>query len=161
MIRDLSAAPALLDRCAAAPDRFAAVEAALGTLIGHRLFTVMAVDPAKGEAARVHSNRPAEYPVRGRKPLGRMTGWGRHVIEGRRAWIGRNAEDIRWAFFDHETIAALGCASCLNVPVLDGGAVIGTVNLLHEAEFYGEADAEAAAPFGALLVDPLWRWAAG
>lgn len=148
-----------LDRCAAASDMNAALQQALGALVGHRLFTIMAIDPARGEAARIHTSHPDAYPVGGRKALGRMTGWGAHVLQGRQPWIGRNAADIEWAFFDHQTIAALGCASCLNVPVLDGDAVLGTINLLHRAGWYEDRHAAIAAPFAALLVPALRAWA--
>ena len=134
---------------------FDALEAALGRLIGHKLFTLMLLDTARGEAARVYSNMPEAYPVLGRKPLGAMTDWGRHVIEGRRPFLGRTAEDIRWAFFDHELIASLGCASVVNLLVTFDGALLGTVNMLHEEDYYRESDQDIGAPFAQLLV-PLY-----
>lgn len=156
---DEATAAAALARCKAAPDLYPALDAALGEVIGHRLFTLMTVDPKRQEAARIYSNRPAEYPVGGRKPLGRMTGWGEVVLGQKRPWIGYDAKDIAWAFFDHDLIASLGCASCVNVPVVDGGEVLGTVNMLHEAGYYTEADAARAAPFAALLVPSFRAWA--
>jgi hypothetical protein len=154
----------LLASCRAAPDLFSALDAALGEAIGHKLFTLMAIDWPRGEAARIYTNMPQDYPVGGRKPLGAMTAWGRIVLEERQPWIAHTAEDIRGAFFDHELIAALGCASCLNVPVVDpdapdGPRVIGTVNLLHEAGHYEAEDARRTAPFAALLVQPYRDWA--
>jgi len=156
---DPDRAAALLDEAAGSADLYPALEAALQEVVGHKLFTVMAIDWDAGEAARVFSNQPEAYPVKGRKPLGAMTDWGAHVLEGRQAWIGRNAEDIRGAFFDHETIASLGCASCLNVPAIDDGRVIGTLNLLHEADWYEDADADRAAPFAALALPRLRAFA--
>lgn len=155
----------LLETCRAAPELYPALEDAMRERLGHRLFTLMAIDHARGEAARIYTSHPVEYPVGGRKPLGRMTDWGRIVIEGRQPWIGANSEDIRTAFFDHETIAALGCASCLNMPVIDAAAeggprVIGTMNLLDAAGHYRPEHAAAAAPFAALLVQPFRDWAA-
>ena len=145
-------AAALLESVFAATDLHAALDAALAEVVGHKLFTLMVIDWGKEEAARIYSNRPEEYPVKGRKPLGALTGWGKHVLEGRQHWIGHNADDIRWAFFDHEIIAGLSCASCLNVPVIDGGRVLGTVNLLHEAGWYDEADVARVAPFAEKLL---------
>lgn len=152
-------AAALLKEAGAAPDVFVALEAALREVVGHKLFTVMAIDWDAGEAARIYSNAPEAYPVKGRKPLGDMTDWGAHVLEGRNAWIGRTAEDIRGAFFDHETIAALGCAACINVPAVDGERVLGTLNLLHEAGWYDDADAPRVAPFAALALPKLRAFA--
>lgn len=42
-------------------------------------------------------------------------------------------------FFDHALIVSLGLGSCINVPVLDGGRVLGTVNILAEAEHFTPA----------------------
>ncbi|MCU0906342.1 MAG: GAF domain-containing protein [Rhodobacteraceae bacterium] len=156
---------ALLARVAAAPDLYPAMQAATAELVGHRLFTLMAIDHARGEAARIYTSHPAEYPVGGRKPLGNMTDWGRIVIEGQQPWIARTMDDIRFAFFDHALIESLGCASCLNMPVVDpdaagGPRVIGTMNLLDVAHHYTPDHAARLAAFAALLVDPYRAWAA-
>lgn len=155
---------ALLARCQTAPDLFPALQDAMQQVLGHKLFTLMAIDWDRGEAARIYTSHPVEYPVGGRKPLGGMTDWGRVVLENRQPWIARTAEDIRWAFFDHALIAELGCQSCLNVPVADpdapgGPRVIGTMNLLHVAHHYDQDGATRAAPFAALLRDPFRAWA--
>jgi len=55
-------------------------------------------------------------------------------------------------FFDHELILSLGCESVLNVPVAWDGRVLGTINLLHEAGWYDEADVPVALAFAALAV---------
>ena len=154
----------LLTVCRTAPDLYPALDDALNRLIGHKLFTLMAIDWPKGEAARIYTNRPDDYPLGGRKPLGALTEWGKIVLEGRQPWIAYTIDDIRGAFFDHEQIAALGCASCLNVPVIDpavsgGPRVIGTVNMLHEAGHFEPAHADLAAPFADLLVQPYREWA--
>jgi hypothetical protein len=155
----------ILARTRAAPDLYPALQSATAEIAGHKLFTLMALDHARGEAARIFTSHPVEYPVGGRKPLGDMTDWGRIVIEGRQPWIGHDMDDIRGAFFDHELIASLGCASCLNVPVVDeaapgGPRVIGTMNLLHEAGHYTPDHTARLAPFAALLVQPYRDWAA-
>jgi len=156
---------AILARTRAATDLYTALQTATAEMLGHKLFTLMAIDHARGEAARIFSSHPVEYPVGGRKPLGNMTDWGRIVIEGRQPWIGHDMDDIRKAFFDHELIASLGCASCLNMPVIDetapgGPKVIGTMNLLHEAGHYKTEDIVRLVPFAALLLHPFRDWAA-
>lgn len=147
----------LLRQCRSAPDLHAALDAALAEAVGHKLFTLMTLDMPAQEAARVYSNRPAEYPVKGRKPLGRLTGWGERVLGEGKPYVGRTRDDIRWAFYDHDTIFALGCASVLNAPVLDGGEVLGTINLLHEEGWYDEADVETVRPFADLLREDFRR----
>ena len=156
---------ALLARVAAAPDPYPALQAATAEMVGHKLFTLMAMVHGAGEAARIYTSHPVEYPVGGRKPLGNMTDWGRIVLEQRQPWIAYDMDDIRFAFFDHETIASLGCASCLNMPVIDedapgGPRVIGTMNLLDVAGHYAPEHADRLAPFARLLVAPYRDWVA-
>ena len=127
---------------------FTAADAALRELIGHRLFTLLFVVPGGAEVERIYSSDPVAYPLTGRKPMG-PTPWGEHVIVGRKPWLGRDMEAIRWAFFDHALIASLGCGACINVPVCALGEVIGTMNILDREHAYDErhvALAQAAAP---------------
>jgi GAF domain-containing protein len=133
---------------------YRAIEVALGRLIGHKLFTLMCVVPSGDRVRRLYSSNPAAYPVGGFKAMqGRP--WGRHVLAGRQSYVGRNADDIRWAFPDHELIASLGLASVLNQPVVYDGRCLGTMNLLDVAGHYDLAHAEVAALFAALLVPAL------
>lgn len=127
---------------------FAAADAAMKELIGHRLFTLLFVVPGGAEVERIYSSDPVAYPLTGRKPMG-PTPWGEHVIVGCRAWLGRDMEAIRWAFFDHALIASLGCGTCINVPVCALGEVVGTMNILDREHAFDErhvALAQAAAP---------------
>ncbi len=137
----------------------AAVDGAAQAIIGHRLFTVLYVAPGAQEVARIYSSNPVAYPVAGRKRMG-PTPWGDRVIKGMHPYIGRNAEDIRWAFPDHALIASLGLASVLNIAITHNGACVGTLNILHEAEHYSEEHIALMEPFGALLVPLLTAAAA-
>ena len=130
---------------------WAALDAALGAVIGHMLFTVLRFHADSRESERCYTNQPAAYPVGGRKPFNESA-WSRQVFVERRPYIGRTAEDIRTVFFDHALIASLGCDSVLNVPVVHNGRVLGTLNLLHEAGWYGEEDVEPGRLFAALAV---------
>ena len=133
---------------------FAALDAAMGRAIGHRLFTILVVHPGAQESQRYYSNMPREYPVGGRKPINK-THWFRSVLDEGRPYIGRTYEDIADVFFDHELIRSLGCESVLNVPIRWNGGSIGTINLLHHANWYNEADIPAAQQFAALAVPGL------
>jgi hypothetical protein len=142
-------------RAAAAPGQpaslFGALDGALGAVLGHRLFTILRHHAATGESERCYTNQPTAYPVGGRKALN-PTPWAQQVIHERRPYIGRSAEDIRAVFFDHALIASLGCASVLNVPVVWNDRLLGTLNLLHEAAWYGEEDVAPGRAFAALAV---------
>lgn len=130
---------------------WAALDRALGAVIGHRLFTVLRFHSDSRESERCYTNQPAAYPVGGRKPF-TESAWSRQVFDQRRPYIGRSAEDIRAVFFDHALIASLGCDSVLNLPVVHGGRVLGTLNLLHEADWYREEDIASGLLFAALAV---------
>ncbi|WP_198374888.1 GAF domain-containing protein [Neoroseomonas rubea] len=135
---------------------FRAAEAASTALIRHRLFTVLFVVPGGAEVERVYSSNPAAYPLTGRKRMG-PTPWGEHVLTQGRCWMGNTAEEIRWAFPDHELIASLGCAACINVSVREGGEVVGTLNILDAAGAYAEPDIAVAEVIGGFLPGALRR----
>ena len=107
-----------------------------------RLFTMMSLDPATGISRRVWTNAPQVYPVGGEKPLPDNR-WTDIVIRQRRTWVANSLPEVAELLFDHETIASLGCGSALNLPVVVGGDVLGTVNLL-DAEGWFTADRLAA-----------------
>ncbi|MBL6454322.1 GAF domain-containing protein [Belnapia sp. T6] len=133
---------------------FAALEEAAGSAIGHILFTVLLHDAARRENARLYSNQPAAYPPGGRKAVVE-TPWTTRLFAEGRPFIGRDAGDIRANFRDHALILSLGCESVLNLPVRWRGRTIGTVNLLHRAGWYEEADAATGRLIAGLAVPIL------
>lgn len=134
---------------------FAALQQAMAEAIGHRLFTVMRHDPAAGRNRRAYSSDPAAYPVSGFKPVNWEHPWTRRVLVEGQAWIGHDAADIAWAYPDHEKIAGMGLASAMNLPVRWNARTLGTVNLLHSAAHFTEADAMTGSAFAALAVPAL------
>lgn len=130
---------------------YRAIDAALGQIVGHTLFTMMVLARDGVKVRRVYSSRPDVYPVGGFKTH-RQTPWGRQVLGEGRPYIGRNADDIRWGFADAELIFSLGCESIVNIPVKWDGRVLGALNLLERAGFYDESHIKRIRPFAALLV---------
>ncbi|NKE47349.1 GAF domain-containing protein [Roseomonas frigidaquae] len=130
---------------------FAALDAAMGQAIGHKLFTILVIHPGASESQRYYSNMPKEYPVGGRKPIN-PTPWFAKVLNEGVPYIGYTYADITDVFYDHELIRSLGCESVLNVPVRWDGRTIATINLLHEAGWYNEGDIATAQQFAALAV---------
>ena len=150
-----------LDACIAAlkqpgpPDAlFKAIERAVANTIGVKLFTLLYVAPNRKRVKRLYTNMPKEYPVGGYKEI-KSTPWHKRVVEEGRAWVGHDAKDIEWAFFDHKLILSLGCESAMNVPVVYAGRLLGTMNLLDEAGHYEETDVAKVEPFAALLIGPF------
>lgn len=161
MRRTRPSADPLLCTVAAAQDRtdqpealFAALDHALKSAIGHKLFTILTYDGATLEAARVYSNLPGPYPTGGRKRLAPGP-WTEAVLDSGQAYIGRTEDDLRTVFPDHELIASLGCTSVLNMPVRWRGRTLGSLNLLHEAGWYDEDDVAACLPFAQFALPAL------
>lgn len=118
--------------------------------VGHLLFTVMTVDMSAGLARRAYSNRPAEYPVSGTKPIHRDR-WFDIVHGEKRTFVANSIEDIAKVFPDHAVISSLGCGSVINLPVVLEGELAATINLLDAAGFYtpervARAEAKLALP---------------
>jgi len=133
----------------------AALDTAMAGAIGHKLFTVLAVNWARGENQRYYSNQPVAYPVGGSKPIQPDSPSVRDVIIGGKCRFNRNYAELSEAFFDHELIRSLGCESSVNVPVRWNGTTIGMLNLLHESGYYGDADIPTLSVFAALAVPAL------
>jgi transcriptional regulator with GAF, ATPase, and Fis domain len=130
---------------------FAALDHALASVLGHKLFTLLMYHPDQAQSERCYTNQPIAYPVGGRKPI-TPSPWTESLFQHHRPYIGHTAEDIREVFPDHELIASLGCASVLNVPIVWSDRTLGTMNLLHEAHWYDDGDVSIARVFAALAV---------
>ena len=100
---------------------FTALDHVTKSVVGHQLFTLLYVDG--DEVARVYSNRPAEYAVSGRKPMGK-TPWGDLVLKSCKPYLGRDKQGVRWAFFDHALIESMGLGSVITYPVVYDGACL-------------------------------------
>lgn len=137
-----------------APDRktlYTAIADALQGLVGHKLFTLLAVLPDGEEVQRFYSSNETAYPLTGRKRVG-PTHWGEVVLKGRQPWLGRDSAAIRWAFADHELIASLGLGSVINIPVIRAGTLLGTMNLLHGEHHFAEDAMPVVGRFAPYLV---------
>lgn len=134
----------------------AALDKALGAVLGHKLFTVMRYHADTGESERIYTNQPDAYPLGGRKAMN-PTPWARQVIQERRPYLGRTADDVKTVFFDWPVIASLGCDSVLNLPLVHDGRLLGTVNLLHEAHWYDDDDVSVGLAFASTAAPAFSR----
>ena len=133
---------------------YRAVQTSLQRFIGHQLFTLLVTVSDGAEVERIWSSDETAYPLTGRKRMG-PTPWGDLVLKGRQPCLGNEAAAIRWAFPDHELIASLGLASCINVPVVAFGRTLGTMNILDREGAYDPAGIETAALFAPALAAPF------
>lgn len=133
---------------------YRALDLGMGATIGHKLFTVLAYHPDREQAERTYSSRPDVYRVGDSRRTAEFPLKQRLLVEGEH-YIGRDADDLRAAFYDHELIFSLGCESVLNMPVCWAGRTLGSVNLLHDAYWYSEADVPLARLFAQLAIPAL------
>lgn len=134
---------------------FRAVDRAVAEVVGHDLFTVLALCDGGREVERVYSSNPDAYPVGGRKPMG-STPWGDLVITRKQSFLGPDMDAIRWAFFDHELIASLGLGSAINVSVQRGGEILGVLAVLdREGAYTAQGQVDLVRAFTPCLAQAL------
>jgi len=133
---------------------YAAIDALVQQVIGHRLFTLMRVHEATDEVERIYSSNTAAYPVGGRK-VKRGTPWSRAVLDRGEVFVARNADEVRAAFADHALIESLGIGSIMNVPIAWSGRRLGTMNVSHEAGWFTADDARTGRLVAAYIVPSL------
>ncbi len=146
---DLNALVATLKKPHVPVDLMRQVADMLQKRIGHKLFTILLVGAIREDTVRVYSDNLDAYPVNRVKRMG-VTPWGSQVIHGCNPYIGKNDDDIRWAFPDHELIRSLGLSSALSVPIVYKGQCLAVLNLQHQAMWYRPeqvAVAESLTPF--------------
>ena len=119
-----------------AEDAWRALQDLTASAVGFRLFTVMTVDLANGLARRAFTSHPSQYPVSGTKPIGR-DGWFDIVHGKQQLFVANTISGIARVFPDHEEIRSMGCGSVVNLPVVIGGMLTATINMLHREHYYG------------------------
>lgn len=145
---------------------FAALAGLVAAEVGARLFTVMTFDAARGVSRRRWSNMPDAYPQGGTKPM-QEDRWADQVLGRREPFVANDIDAIAEVFADHGLIRSLGCESCLNLPIVVGGEVLGTLNCLDAAGHYTPErvararDALSVPGAACLLIDRAHRAAQG
>ena len=139
---DFSPALAEFDRALGAATHpeaaFDALHALTRATVGVRLFTVMTVDMDAMLARRAYTSDPENYPCSGTKPV-EMNAWF-EVVHGRREmFVANTLAEIAQVFPDHELIGSLGCGSVVNLPIVLGGQLVATMNILHREHHYTPA----------------------
>ncbi|MEL6521393.1 MAG: GAF domain-containing protein [Pseudomonadota bacterium] len=104
-------------------------------LLDLKQFTMMTFDQDRGVARRVFSDDPEAYPVGGEKPVLDNI-WTQTVLFGHQTFVGNTIEELAEVFPDWEKIQSLGLESCLNLPIIVGNKVLGTLNCLNGADHF-------------------------
>ncbi|MGI9395439.1 MAG: GAF domain-containing protein [Boseongicola sp.] len=116
-------------------DIFAELHRAASTACGARLFTVTVLDRAAGVARRAYTSHPDDYPATGTKPMG-TSAWTQQVIARGETFVANTTSGFSPFFSDHALINELGCEAAINIPITRSNQVVGTVNILDEAEHF-------------------------
>ncbi|GAA4215239.1 GAF domain-containing protein [Sagittula sp. NFXS13] len=103
--------------------------------VGAKLFTVMTSDTDAMVARRAYTDDAENYPTSGEKPIV-LNRWFEQVLTRQEAFVSNTLADIDTVFPDAELIGKLGCGSVVNLPLIIGGKVIATMNILHEEGYY-------------------------
>ncbi|MDE3027443.1 MAG: GAF domain-containing protein [Paracoccaceae bacterium] len=116
-------------------DAFAALDRLVQELLGATLVTVTTVEEMGALARRSYSNMPDAYPTSGIKRVD-PSRWNTIVLERHETFVANTLAEIATVFPDHELIGSLGLGSCINMPILLGGEVIATLNLLDAPGYF-------------------------
>ncbi|WP_137151471.1 GAF domain-containing protein [Devosia sp. FKR38] len=131
----IAAFDAAIAKAKGADEAFAALQALTEATVGTKLFTYMTVDMQAEVARRAYTSDPKNYPTSGTKPI-RYDSWFDIVHKERRYFVANTIADIAKVFPDYELIDSLGCQSVVNMPVVIGGELVGTVNMLDVDGYY-------------------------
>jgi len=112
-------------------------------LIGVKLFTVTAIDMDSELARRAYTSDPQSYPVSGTKPIVRNS-WFELVYDQQECFVANKLEEFSALYPDYELIDSLGCQAAMNLPVVVGGTLVATVNLLDAEGRYTEERVQIA-----------------
>jgi hypothetical protein len=136
-------------------DVFRVVEGVARRRIGFRLLTMLMLSPDGDEVQRLYTTDPIHYPVSGRERLG-TTPWGRLVFVEQHPYLGADANSVRWAFpQDFDLIESLGLGSTVNIPIVNSGTTLGSLNILDQAHYYHEGHLHAAMNLAPYLAAPF------
>lgn len=103
--------------------------------VGAKLFTVMTADMQAMLARRAYTDDPVNYPTSGTKPI-TIDRWFEQVHGRHESFVANRLDDIATVFPDADLIGRLGCGSVVNLPVILGGDMVATINILHEEGYY-------------------------
>lgn len=116
-------------------EAFAALDALTKATVGAKLFTVMTADMDAMLARRAYTDDAANYPTSGTKPI-TIDRWFEQVHGRHESFVANTLADIATVFPDADLIGSLGCGSVVNLPVILGGQMVATVNILHAEGYY-------------------------
>jgi len=126
--------------------------------VGRLFCTAMIIHPGD-EGERIYSSGPELYPLGGRKPLGGRP-WTERVLRERLPHVADGAAAIAEHFPADTVMSRIGCGTFVNLPLVHGGELVGTLNFGDRAGRYGAAELEVAKRIACGLAPGLAAWKA-
>lgn len=121
----------------------AALHALVVETVGAKLFTLTADNPEGGYVRRVYSSDEVAYPVLGTKPIVFDDTYAA-MLSDRLVYVANSVKEMESDFPDLDLIVSLGCGSAINMPVVAGGKMLGSVNMLDVEGHYTAQRVERA-----------------
>lgn len=103
--------------------------------VGVKLFTMTADNQQGGYVRRVYSSDEVAYPILGTKPIVFDATY-ESMTRDRKTYVANSLAEMEGDFPDLDLIKTLGCGSAINMPVVAGGRMLGSVNLLDAEHYY-------------------------
>ncbi len=130
---------------------FDAIALQIQQQVGYKLFTITRVLPDHQEVERIYTTNAEVYPVTGRKPI-YDDAWTEQVIHQAQTYLASSTQEMIPFFPDLDTIKSLGLGSVINMPLVDEGKVIGTLNILDREYFYQAEHVTKLVPFAQPII---------
>lgn len=122
---------------------YRALEAEVRDVLEATIITIMELDHDRGVARRSFTNMPDAYPTSGEKTV-EPNAWVDQVLTRHEIFVANSFAEMDAVFPDAALIQSLGCESCLNLPIVVAGHVIGTLNCCAPAGHFTPKRVEAA-----------------
>lgn len=133
---------------------FACIDTMAASTIGCKMITIMRYDPDQSTLQRLYSNRPEDYPVGGSK-IKEPTPWKQQLLDEGRVVLSNEVASLEANFEDSAALRALGVEAILNVPILNQGRCVGTLNFGHSSGWFNQRHIEIARILAVLLVSAV------
>lgn len=121
---------------------FYSLDQQLQEKIGHKLFTATRILPSGDFVERIYSTQPETYAIYGQKPNDKDDVWSKRMEQGE-IFHANHPDEFGDHFFDLDVIVSLGLGAVINIPIIDNGQNLGSLNLLHSTGSYPTVDVDA------------------
>lgn len=121
----------------------AALDRLIEQVVGMKMCTLIRVDEGRTTGMRIHSTQPGAFPIRTPRTVQSST-WQTRIVAAHEALVANSYDEMAAIFGDADVLRDLGCESCLCLPIVFRGRLLGTLNILHAAGYFTQERIETA-----------------